>query len=244
MPLLELWRFEEPGASDDRVGQLGAGCDFEVVSGTPLSTAGKVGNAISGTDWAIKKTGDLGYIAGLQVFSCTFVYWIRRTSNTYNFGLTLKNSLDFKGFYLAESNGSGASSTAYGGGSASPSNNLSVLNTWTFRAFSWDADTKTFKAYSDIAVPGSVLQSGTATNGSINFNNTFNTFTISGANITLDQLMIYDEVLTPTTGTNSLDQLYNGGAGYDPTALVAASPSQGFMSRFADRNPRFQPWRR
>lgn len=242
MSLVEAWRMDE--ASGTRVGQLGAGCDLAVISGAPGSTAGKISNAVSGSSWTIGKTASgIGSLAALRSGNFTIAYWVRRDASTYSLAITLKKASTSAGIYVNEQNSSTPSVSAFGTGSVSSFYGQLTQSVWTFRALSWNLASKTLTVYDDIL--GSVIQKDSDVGSGVSYPADFDNFTIAGANVTLDQLMIYNELLTPTTGTNTLNQLWNSGAGFDPTVPVvaSASPSLGIPSRFEKRN-RFSPWAR
>jgi hypothetical protein len=241
MSLIAAYRFDDiSGVSQSD--QLGAG-PVLAHSGPVISGTGVLSGGITGTGGAALKNGGISALGPLRSGNWTVAFWVKRTSSSYGWTMEWMKQSTTDGFIAGNGNVSGqygAVQYSNGGGfvDASPAA-TPTLNTWMFYAYTWDLSAKRLRGYTN------AVQHSVATDAGASLPADFDRLAITlDLAVIIDQMMFYDEILTPTTGTNSLNQLYNSGAGYDPTNIPeeAAPQAGGFASRFSTGNKRFVPW--
>lgn len=208
MALLAGYRFEETG-NDDRVGQVGGEPNLPVM-GTWGDTTGVLDQAASNSGGGILGTGSMGTLAGIRNLSIAI--WVKAVSGfpileLWGDGTPIQIIFGDVGTSAA------ATATLYtdGGMDSVVVTGTAPDGNWRHYVLTFNNSTGEAKLYEN----GSLVD--TQTNAAVVYTvdkSSINLNAPSGGEAAYDMLLIYDSVINSTT----VADLYNAGAGYDPTA--------------------------
>jgi len=216
MALIAAYRFEETG-NNDRVGQVGGEPNLPVVANNWSSTAGLLNDAAVSTDGGAFETYTVGTLAGIRSVSISI--WVKPVSG---FGrIELSESGNLVSLYFGDNGISPASASIQ----SSMMDSVFVNGTtpdgnWRHFVLTFNNSTGEAKLYEN----GSLVD--TQTNASVVFSADKTSINLNAPNtgeLQCDMLLIYDSVIDSTT----VSDLYNGGAGYDPTMGGGGGGSTG-----------------
>lgn len=224
MSYVAVYRFDETGAGS-RAGQLGTEDAFTTSSGTVAEAAGLLGNGLTSST----ATGAMNNLALAgpvkSALTLTVGVWVKHTSLAAATRFRLTNSVGGQYFWLVVP----ATTGTYGVRVVDDSGINSLLSSgvsasfgvWNHLAYSWNNSTSTLKIYINGALAATHVLT-IASGFSVNFQLTGNW---DQQDITLRNNLVYDQLLITNAEEPlaTFQQWYNGGAGYDPTAVAPAS---------------------